>query len=189
MTADDITALARAWATGDREAGERLVGVLYDELRRLAGRHLRGERPGHTLSPTALVHEAYLRLARQGLPPFHDRAHFLGVTAHVMRQVLVDHARRRRAGKRGGGLFPVSLADGEAAPLGRSADVASLDEALLALAARDARKARAIELKYFGGLTASETASVLQVSERTVKRDLQMAEAWLHRELRRGPRS
>ena len=185
----EVTQILSAIETGDPSAAAELLPLVYEELRKLAAARMTKEKPGQTLTATALVHEAYLRLARQGLPPFHDRAHFLGVTAHVMRQVLVDHARRRRAGKRGGGLFPVSLADGEAAPLGPSADVASLDEALLALAARDARKARAVELKYFGGLTAAETASLLQVSERTVKRDLQMAEAWLHRELQRGPRS
>ncbi|HEX6738413.1 MAG TPA: ECF-type sigma factor [Vicinamibacteria bacterium] len=182
---ENVTALLRAWAGGDREAGERLLPLVYRELRQQASRHLRRERRDHTLPTTALVHEAYLRLV--GNPaPWESRAHFFGVAARVMRQVLVDHARRRRAAKRGGGWTRVSI-DG-AAPLAgeRGMDFVLLDRALEELAMLDAGKARLVELRFFGGLSLEETAKALGVSAATVTREWRLARAWLRRWMAAG---
>jgi RNA polymerase sigma factor (TIGR02999 family) len=179
---ENVTALLRAWGQGDREAGERLMPLIYQELRRQAARSLRRERRDHTLPPTAVVHETYLRLVGERAP-WVDRAHFFGVASRVMRQVLVDHARRRGAAKRGGSWTRVSLEGmGTAAstPAGE-VDVILLDQALAELAQLDAEKARVVELRFFGGLKLEETAETLGVSASTVTREWRMARAWLRR--------
>jgi RNA polymerase sigma factor (TIGR02999 family) len=184
----DVTALLQAWGAGDRDAGERLLPMVYAELRRQAARAMRRERAGHTLEPTALVHEAYLQLAGQQRAAWHNRVHFLGVAAHLMRRILVDHARARHAEKRGGGAVLLTLddADGPNAAPAREADVEvlALHEALERLAALDPEQARLVELRYFGGLTIEETAEALAVSPATVKREWAIARSWLRRELR-----
>jgi RNA polymerase sigma factor (TIGR02999 family) len=178
---DDVTRLLAKWANGDQQALDELTPLVYNELRRLAASQLRKERRSHTLQPTALVHEAYLRLVDQRNRSFHDRAHFFGVAARLMRQILVDHARRRGAGKRVG--VKVSLEDAVSFQQERSRDVVALDAGLTALEKFDARKCKAVELRYFGGLSTDEIAQALDVSPVTVRRDLRMAEAWLHREM------
>ncbi len=181
----DVTTLLEAWRGGDAQALDRLMPVVYDELRTLARSYLRRERPEHTLQATAVTHEAYLRLVEKTHPRWQGRLHFFAVAAQVMRRVLVDHARARQAAKRGGNAVKVSLEDGDAAvepPL----DVLDLDTALTRLAERDPRKARVIELRYFGGLTAREAAEVLEVSEETVHLDSRFARSWLTRELGAG---
>jgi RNA polymerase sigma-70 factor (ECF subfamily) len=182
----DITEQLQAWRSGDAAALEQLTPFLYSELRRLARRYLSGERPDHTLTPTALINEAYLRLLGQKQPDWQNRDHFVGVVAHLMRQILVDFARHRRASKRGGGCSDVSLDDALPKGVPPEADLVDLDQALLRLEQTDARKARAIELRYFAGLTVEETATVLEVSPATIHRELRMAEAWLCRELSSG---
>jgi RNA polymerase sigma factor (TIGR02999 family) len=179
----DVTGLLQAWAGGDREAGERLVPLVYGELRRQAARHLRRERREHTLRPTALVNEAYLRLAGQRDAGWQNRAQFFGVAAQVMRRILVDHARRHGAAKRAGRLCRVTLDEALAPVAPRDVEVLALEEALRALAALDPGKARLVELRYFGGLSLDETAQVLQVSESTVTREWRMARAWLFRRM------
>ena len=184
--ATQVTRLLLDVKNGDPEAVDRLMPIVYEELRRLAAHYLRDERSANTLQPTALVNEAYLRLVAQQMPDWESRAHFFGVAAHLMRQILVDHARKRRSQKRGGGQTPASLDDVIAfAPL-KSDDIVALDDALTALAAVDARKAKVIELRFFGGLSVEETARALDVSVGTIGREQRMAEAWLHRELSRG---
>ena len=177
-----VTLLLRAWAQGDREALDRLTPIVYGELRRLAGVCLRRERPGHTLSPTELVSEAFLRLADGQHPAYEDRVQFFAVAARHMRRILVDHARRRAADKRGGCDRPVTfdeaLVSGE-----RPEELVALDDAIEALAAVDERKARAVELHYFGGMGHKEIAEALSVHENTVARDLRTAEAWLYRHM------
>ena len=184
---ENVTALLRAWGGGDREAGERLMPLVYRELRRQAARYLRRERRDHTLPATALVHEAFLRLVGDQAP-WANRGHFFGVAARVMRQVLVDHARRHGAAKRGGGWARVSL-EGQAAarlaPDGKT-DLVALDRALEELAALDAGKARVVELRFFGGLSIEETAETLGISTSTVSREWRMARAWLHRQIVAG---
>jgi RNA polymerase sigma factor (TIGR02999 family) len=182
----DITQQLQAWRSGDAAALEQVTPFLYSELRRLAHRYLSGERPDHTLTPTALINEAYLRLLEQKQPDWQNRDHFVGVVAHLMRQVLVDFARHRRAHKRGGGVADISLDDALSAGVPPESDLVDLDEALRSLEQTDARKARAIELRYFAGLTVEETAAVLSVSPATIHRELRMAEAWLCRELGAG---
>jgi RNA polymerase sigma factor (TIGR02999 family) len=181
----EVTRLLGEYRRGDRGALERLLPLVYRELRRIAAGALRAERSGHTLQPTALVHEAYLRLADQKDVRWQNRAHFLGCAAQVMRHVLVDAARARRAGKRGGDAARVTLTDalGVAAEA-RGLDVVALDDALRALAALDARQARVVELRYFGGLSIGEAAEVLGVSPATVSADWAVARTWLRRELR-----
>jgi RNA polymerase sigma factor (TIGR02999 family) len=181
-----VTLLLRAWAQGDEHAGERLFPVLYGELRRQAGRYMRRERRGHTLQPSGLVHEAYLRLRAAPGSDWHDRTHFVAIAARVMRQVLVDHARRRQAAKREGCHVTLDEADAPAAPV----DVLDLEAALRELAALDARQARVVEMRFFAGLDVEETADALGLSARTVKREWQTARAWLQRRLleERGPR-
>ncbi len=176
----EVTRLLKNWHAGDREAFEQLIPLIYDELRRLAGKHLRGESSALTLQPTALVHEAYLRLVDLRLE-WRGRVHFFAVAAGVMRRVLVDLARTRNREKRGGGQRPQSLADLDLAGPDRRdrPDLSVIDQALNQLEARDARKARAVELRYFAGLTNDEIARVLDISRPTVERDLRLAKAWL----------
>ena len=178
----DVTRLLIAWRDGDRAALDALSPIVYQELRRLAGAYMRQERPDHTLQPTALVHEAYVRLVDQSLPDFANRKHFFGVVAHLMRQVLVDFARAHRSEKRGAGL-KAPLEEGAAVAAPPAVDILALDEALDRLATFDARKASVIELRYFGGLTREEVADALDLTLATVKRDLSLGEAWLRREL------
>ena len=179
----DVTRILERAQAGEAKAADELLLLVYDELRRLAARYLRDERAAVTLQPTALVHEAYMRLVNQEMPEWECRSHFYGVAAHLMRQILVDHARRHRSQKRGGGIAPVPLEEVLAFTAGTSEDVLALDEALTNLAAVDERKCRVIELRYFGGLTVDETARALNVSVGTIGREQRLAEAWLHREL------
>lgn len=179
-----VTMLLRRWRGGDDDALEALAPLVYDELRRLAANHVRRERAGVTLSPTDLVSEAFLRLVGDEAPDFQDRVHFFAAAARHMRLVLVDHARRRAAGKRGGGLRPVTL-DEEVAAEERPDELLALDAALAALAAEEPRKARVVELHFFGGMTLGEIAAALDVHQNTVLRDLRVAEAWLNRALSR----
>jgi RNA polymerase sigma-70 factor (ECF subfamily) len=182
------TSLLRAWRSGDAAALPRLLAAVYAELRQLAARAWVGERAGHTWQPTALVHEAFVRLAEGRIPPWQDRAHFFAVAAQVMRRLLVDHARARRTAKRGSGASPLPLSPTieMADPDGRDpVEILALDTALGHLAAFDPRKARAVELRYFGGLTLAEIAEALAVSTATVIVDLRLAKAWLARELKR----
>jgi RNA polymerase sigma factor (TIGR02999 family) len=186
MTApDEITQLLEDWSEGDREALERLIPVVYDDLRHIARKHMRREDSGHTLQTTALVNEAYLRL-EGGRVRWQNRAHFFAVASRAMRYILVDYARRSRYQKRGGGLRPLSLEDTAFVPREQSADLVALEEALRALAKIDPRRARVVELRYFGGLELKEVAVVLEVSPATVLRDWNLAKAWLYRQLGRG---
>ena len=180
-----ITVLLQDLQAGDKRALDRLVPLVYSELHRIASGYLRGERHGHTLQPTALVHEAYLRLIGQNQPDYQNRAHFFGVAAQVMRQILVDHARRSKAAKRGGGGERVPLDEALELPSGRAAAVVALDDALEVLRKCDERKARLVELRFFGGLTAEESAELLDLPVQTVRRELRVAQAWLERELDR----
>jgi RNA polymerase sigma factor (TIGR02999 family) len=178
----EVTELLEAWQHGDAGARERLLPLVYDELRRVARARLRRERPDHTLQATALVHEAYLRLIGPGEATPSNRLQLFGIAARLMREILVDHARRKAALKRGGPATRVSL-DGVAAPEVAIVDVLALDEALSELSARDARLCQVVELKFFAGLTIDETATALQVSVATVERDWTVARAWLHQRL------
>ena len=180
-----INKLLADWGRGDEEAREALIPVVYNELRKQARRHLRGERLDHTLESAALVNEAYLRLVRQENPRWQNRAHFFGVAAQLMRHILVDHARKRIAAKRGAGA-PVLALDPELAPAQKPGiDLVALDDALSKLAALDSQQGRLIELRFFGGLSIEETAVVLGVSPATLKREWVTARAWLRRELKR----
>jgi RNA polymerase sigma factor (TIGR02999 family) len=178
----DVTGLLRAWGNGDRGALERLTPIVYEELRRLARRYLRGERAGHSLQATALVNEAYVRLVDYKRMQWQNRAHFFAVSAQLMRRILVDHARRRNL-KRGGALQHVSLEEAAEVGLGRPTDLGALDDAMNALGRFDPRKVQVVEMRFFGGLSVEETAEVLNVSPVTVMRDWNTAKAWLHREL------
>lgn len=178
-----ITALLHEFASGDKSALDRLVPLVYPELRRLARSYMRNERPGHTLQPTALVHEAYARLVKQEQPDYSNRAHFLGVAAQVMRQILIDHARTRDAEKRGGGVANVSIEVAAGIPAAQPSTILALDEALEQLTRQDAMKARLIEMRFFGGMTAEESAEVLKLSVNEVRRHLRIGQAWLQREL------
>jgi RNA polymerase sigma-70 factor (ECF subfamily) len=180
------TALLLAWNQGEPDALEALLPLVYDELRRLAGYYMKGERVGHTLQATALVNEAYLRLIEVRQVRWQNRAHFFAIAARLMRRILVDAARARGYQKRGAGAPVVSLDEALLVPTGPETDLVALDEALAALAAVDERKSRVVELRYFGGLTLEETAEALDVSRDTVKRDWKMAKLWLLRELRGG---
>jgi RNA polymerase sigma-70 factor (ECF subfamily) len=180
----DVTHLLAQWANGDERALEDLTPLVYKELRRLAASHLRKERKSHTLQPTALVHEAYLRLVDQSNPRWEDRSHFYGVAARLMRQILVEHARRKKAIKRA--ARTVSLEEAVSFHQERSRDLVALDSALNSLEKLDPRKCKAVELRYFGGLSMDEVAQALEVSAVTVRRDLRMAETWLHREMQGG---
>jgi RNA polymerase sigma factor (TIGR02999 family) len=179
----DVTRVLVDWSGGDREAPNRLIPLVYEELRQLARQYLQRERDDHTLQATGLVHEAYLRLVDQGTATWQNRAHFFGVAAHVMRRILVDYARSHRADKRGGGWDKLEL-DEAMAPSGeRSVDLIALDDALKDLLALDPRQSQIVELRFFGGLTNEEVAEVLDISPRTVKREWRMAKAWLRREM------
>src|SRR4029453_15620033 len=179
----EIPPLLLAWQAGDQMALDKLLPAVQPELRRIARRHMAGERPGHVLQPTALVNEAYLRLTSAKEVQWQGRAHFFAVAAQVMRRILVDHARERARAKRGGGAFRMSLSDAEHLAMPRPPDVVALDDALNALEKFDRRKSKVIELRFFGGLSLQETADVLQVSVGTVRRDWSLARAWLYREL------
>jgi RNA polymerase sigma factor (TIGR02999 family) len=180
----DVTALLISWGSGDRDAADRLIPVVYAELHRQAGVAMRREGVGHTLGATALVHEAYLRLVDQRRVEWRNRAHFFGIAAEVMRRVLVDHARARLSAKRGGGMQRLALDDvAGVAGEGGDADVLALHEALERLAILDAAQARLVELRYFAGLDIEETAEAMGVSPATVKREWVLARAWLRREL------
>jgi RNA polymerase sigma factor (TIGR02999 family) len=184
-TTQDVTALLRAWSNGDPEAGERLLPIVYGDLRRKAARLLRGERRDHTLDPTALVHETYLRLVEQRGADWRCRAQFFGVAAQAMRRILVDHARRHGARKRGGSWDRITLDETRRAwPGERDVDVLALEDALGELAALDSDKVRLVELRFFAGLSLEETAEVLGVSPSTVSREWRLARAWLLRRLR-----
>lgn len=179
--AHEVTRLLAQWAKGSRKALDELTPHVYRELRQLAASYLRKERVGHTLQPTALVHEAYLRLVDQTNPNWQNRSHFYGVAARLMRQILVDHARRKRARKRAGLHVPPDQVVSRDSGPGR--DLIALDAGLTALEKIDPRKCKAVELHYFGGLSTEEIAQLLEVSAMTVRRDLRMAEAWLHNEM------
>jgi RNA polymerase sigma factor (TIGR02999 family) len=181
--AGDVTRILLAWGEGDAGAAERLFPLVYDELRQIAGRYMRRERAGHTLQPTALVNEAYLRLVDQTRVRWQNRAQFFGVAATMMRRILVNHARERAAHKRGGGARRQPLSEIDLSAPEHAAELLALDEALDRLAARDERKARVVELRYFGGLENEEAAEVLGVSEKTVRDDWKLARSWLYREL------
>jgi RNA polymerase sigma factor (TIGR02999 family) len=176
--------LAR-WRSGDREALQALIPIVYNELHALAHHYLRAERPGHTLQSTALVHEVYLRLMGQNPAATQDRAHFVAVAARLMRQILVDYARARRAAKRGPEC-QVELSETLDLPQNRPLDFVALDDALNELSRRDEQQVRIVELRFFGGLTVEETAEVVRISPATVKRDWTVARAWLTREVQRG---
>lgn len=179
-----VTSLLKAWSAGDPEAERRLVPLVYAELRRRAGAYLRRERPGHTLQPTALVHEAWLRLAGQDVD-WRNRSQFFGMASSLMRRILVDHARRRGAARRGGGAPRVALEEAMGTTAdGDRVDMVRLDEALTELAELDPRQGRIVELRFFGGLTTEETAGLLGVSPATIKRDWTVARAWLFDRLR-----
>jgi RNA polymerase sigma factor (TIGR02999 family) len=180
---DDITTLLVAWGRGDEAALQQLIPLVHRELHQIARRCLKNERPDHTLQPTALVNEAYLRLVDVRRMSWKNRTHFLAMSARLMRRVLVDFARSRQYQKRGGGLMKVSLDEAHGVSTERGQDLVALDEALTTLSAIDERKARVIEMRFFGGLTVEETAAVLDVSRETVLRDWRLARAWLMREL------
>ena len=182
----EITQLLLAWNEGDESALEKLVPLVYEELRRLAKRRMRLERPDHTLQTSALINEAYLRLVDARNVHWQNRAHFFALCARLMRRILVDYARTRQYAKRGGGAQPISLDQSPPVAPERSPDLVAVDDALHALAEVDARKAQVVELRFFGGLTVEETAEVLKVSPETVRRDWKLAKVWLLRELRRG---
>jgi RNA polymerase sigma-70 factor (ECF subfamily) len=176
-----VTQLLVAWGGGDQAARDELMPLVYEELRRLAHQCIRRERPGHTLQTSALLNEAYLRLVDQKNIQWQDRAHFFGIAARLMRQVLVDYARKRRYAKRGGDAHRVSLDEAMIVSEERAADVVALDDALKGLAEIDPRQSQIVELRFFGGLSIDETAEVLGVSPGTVMRDWTLAKAWLRR--------
>ena len=180
---NEITQLLRRWSQGDTAALERLMPIVLRELRKLAGGYLKGERPNHTLQPTALINEAYLRLVAQDFPEWQSRTHFFGVAAQLMRQILVDHARSHAAAKRGQNAPRLSLEDAAEFSREQAGDLVSLDDALTSLARLDERKSRVIEMRYFGGLTDQEIAAALGVSTATVTREMRLARAWLLREM------
>ena len=182
-SAREVTQLLLAWRQGDEEALEQLVPVVHHELRRLAHRYMAGQRPGHSLQTTALVNEAYLRLVGFGQVRWQDRAHFLGVSAQLMRRILVDSARSRGSLKRGGGGQKVTFDEGLVVSLEREEDFIRLDDALRELAEFDERKSQVVELRFFGGLGVKETAEVLQVSAGTVMRDWKLTKLWLLQKL------
>lgn len=180
---EPITILLHRFAAGDKSAIDRLVPLLYPELKKLARSYMRNENAAHTLQPTALVHHAYMRLVKQNAPDFRSRAHFLGVAAHIMRQILVDHARIRDAEKRGAGAPKLSLEAVDIASADRPPSILALDDALKQLARTDPLKGQLIEMRFFGGLTAEESADVLNIPVAEVRRHLRVAQAWLLREL------
>jgi len=178
---EEVTQLLVAWGNGNKAALERLMPLVYDELRRLAHHYMRREHPGHTLQTTALVNEAYFRLVDQKHVHWQNRAHFFAISAQLMRRILIDHARSHQFVKRGGGAHKVSLDEVAVVAQEQAADLLALDDALRSLAAIDERKGRIVELRFFGGLSAEETAEALKISPRTVMREWSMAKAWLYR--------
>jgi RNA polymerase sigma-70 factor, ECF subfamily len=184
-TREEITARLIAWNAGDGAALDAVINAVYKELRRMADRYLRMEHPAHSLQPTALVHEAYLRLIDQTQVNWQNRAHFFGVAAQMMRRILVDHARTKQRDKRGGAARTLSLDEVLDVGEGRAADLVALDEALEGLTGIDPRKGRVVEMRFFGGLSVEETAAVLDVSPQTVMRDWKLAKAWLYQEIKR----
>jgi RNA polymerase sigma factor (TIGR02999 family) len=182
----EITDLLVAWGNGDQEALDKLTPLVYQELHRLAEHYLKGERPDHILQTTALVNEVYLRLIDWKNVEWQDRAHFFGVSARLMRNILVKFARNRLTAKRGAAALHVSLSDAAKMPSAQNLDLVALDDALNALAALDPRQSQVIEMRFFGGLSIEETAEALKVSPGTVRRDWSLAQAWLRRELKRG---
>jgi RNA polymerase sigma factor (TIGR02999 family) len=184
-----VTQLLRAWSEGDERALERLLPLVEAELRRLARAYMYRERRGHTLQTTALVNEAFVRLVDARGVPWQDRAHFVGIAAHLMRRVLVDHARARGYRKRGGGLQKISLDKAMVVSPPQDVDLLALDRALDRLAAVDERKSRVVELRFFGGLSVKETAEALHVSLDTIKRDWRLAKLWLLREIEGTPQN
>ena len=183
MRPSEVTELLIDWRNGDRNALDKLMPVVYEELRRLAKRYMAAERPGHTLQTTALVNEAYCKLLNHNQMQWQNRAHFFAIAAQIMRRLLVDHARTRRYAKRGGGARAVSLDEVALVTEARAADLLALDEALSRLTGFDPRKGEIVELRYFGGLSVEEVADVLAVSPITIKREWLKAKAWLQREL------
>lgn len=182
---NQITQLLQRWRDGNREALDALLPLVYEELRRLAHRHLRNERAEHTLQSSALVHEAYLRLLGQDFPHWEGRTHFFAIAAQLMRQILVDYARRHRASKRGSGVCMLTLGDVDALPQRKDVDVVALNDALNSLAEIDPRQSHVVELRFFAGLSLEETSEVMGIGTATVQRDWTAARAWLHREISR----
>ena len=176
----DVTMLLNAWSDGSQDALDELMPLVYQELRKLARSYLRAERPEHTLQPTALVNEAYLRLVDQRNVRWQNRRHFFGIAAQLMRRILVDHARKRQSEKRGGGEALIPLDEAKGVPV-KARDLVALDDALKDFATIDPRSAKIVELRQFGGLSIDETADVLEISPATVKRDWTVAKAWLRR--------
>ena len=183
LTDHEVTEILRDWCEGDRSAAERLFPIVYKELKRQAQLFLNRERKDHTLQPTALVHEAYLRLIDQEVLNASNRSHFFGIAARLMRRILVDHARQRNAEKRGGAAQRLSLDEIDVEPEDAAGDVIALHEALEQLEALDERKAKVVEMRYFGGMREKEISEILGVNEKTVRRDWQFAKLWLYREL------
>jgi RNA polymerase sigma-70 factor (ECF subfamily) len=181
-----VTQLLKAWGDGEQQALDQLISLVYAELHRLAHRYMRRERSGHTLQPTALVHEVYERLVDLKNVSWQNRAHFFGVSAHLMRRILVDYARSRRYTKREGQWRQVPLNEAVALFPDRQTDIVALDDALRALADIDPRKSRVVEMRFFGGLSIREVAEVLNISEESVQRDWRLAKVWLLRELSHG---
>jgi RNA polymerase sigma-70 factor (ECF subfamily) len=185
QTPQNVTQLLIAWNGGNKDALDELLPIVYDELRRQAARYLRRERPGHTLQTTALIHEAYLRLIDQKSVQWQNRAQFFGIAARMMRRILVDHARTKHRAKRGGADLRVSLTDATSVTKDPDLDLVELDEALNRLAEIDPQQSKIVELRFFSGLNVEETATALQISPGTVKRDWKVAKAWLYREISR----
>lgn len=180
---NEVTQLLIDWRKGDQGAFDQLAPLIYQELHKIAGGYLSRERSGHTIQPTALIHEAYLRLVAQQMPEWQNRKHFFGVAAQLMRQILVDHARSHATSKRGAGEQNLPLEEALVYSTERPGDLVALDDALTGLAAFDQRKSRMVELRFFGGLSLEETAEVVGVSVPTVVREMRLAQAWLHREM------
>ena len=185
-TSGEITGLLKAWSGGDHAAMDRLAPLLAAELRRIAGHYMRGEREGHTLQATALVNETWSRLVDATGMNWQDRAHFFAVSAQMMRRILVDSARARRSDKRGGPAVRINLDDAPQLGSTRDRELVALDDAMSTLAEIDPRKAKVIELRFFGGLSVEETAEVLKISGQSVMRDWRLAKSWLQREIKRG---
>jgi RNA polymerase sigma factor (TIGR02999 family) len=188
LSQNQVTQLLLDWGNGDKAALDKLVPVVYQELRRLAAYYMRRERPGHTLQTSALVNEAYMRLVDYSQMRWQSRAHFFAVAAQAMRRILVEHARKRHFAKRGGGAVKVSFDEAAIVSQEQAADLVALDDALTSLEAMDERKARIVELRYIGGLNIEETAEVLSISPATVQREWRAAKAWLYREINDGAR-
>jgi RNA polymerase sigma factor (TIGR02999 family) len=180
---EPVTDLLRRWRQGDSTALEKLLPLVYNELRRIARRQLRRERPNHTLQPTALVHEVYLKLVDQHSIEWQNRAQFYGVAAQLIRRILVDHVRNQRTAKRGAGALTLTLDDAVSEPARQDIDLMKLDDALLSLSRMDEQQSRVVEMRFFGGLSIEETAEALGVSLSTVKRDWAAAKAWLYRDM------